>query len=135
MLPAKNLVFYLRDPIKELVVKDFMHLLLPEYTKMNIVDIPQTILWLVTFVLLVVIPILVKKCHQKNVYGAINFMQAMFLSCIMYSIRAFSMTITILPDPSPACRNELIKPPKNMFGKNFNKILLLLSTFYEPGKN
>ena len=116
MVPAKNLVFYLSDPQKDIVIKDFLHKLFPEYKKSNISDIPQTILWLVSVILLLFIPIIFEKCHRHQIYSINNFMFACALNAIMFTTRAISFTITIMPDPSYVCRYQLIKKPDNLFG-------------------
>ena len=116
-VPFKNMVFYLYEPVKNPQIKDFLHKLIPAYTEKYIHDIPQVLVWIVSIFLYIFIPLIISKCHANKIYSTKNFIVVCMLSNIMFFLRGFSFTITILPDPSPLCQNTItIDQPKNLFG-------------------
>ena len=114
--PIKNMVFFLYEPVENDPIIDFFHNNLPEYNDYYIHDVPQIFLWIFTIILFVFIPLVIPKCHENNIYSVKNFIVICMLLAVVFTIRAFCFTMTILPDPSDGCKDMKIDQPKNLFG-------------------
>lgn len=118
-VPSTNFVFYLSKPIKTTHIIDFLHKVFPEFYSIELQKIPQALLWIVSVVLLFVLPFLLPIFHKNHIFAVKNFLTLSTFGAILFTIRAVCMTVTLLPDPNHYCRNNLVEKPQNLFGELF----------------
>lgn len=118
-VPATNFVFYLSKPIKTTHIIDFLHKVFPEYHAMKLQHYPQAALWLVSVILLFILPFVLSVFHNNRIFAVKNYLALCTIGAILFTIRAVCMTVTLLPDPYYLCRMNLVQKPQNVFGKKF----------------
>lgn len=124
--PIKNYIFYLQRPINDAQIVDFFHNHIPEVKDKNIQDTPQSILYILSTFLFVLVPICFKKFHKMQTYAVKNFLLLGILCASIFTIRYCTFFITILPDPNYKCRyyNQIPKP------RNLSRKVSINFTFY-----
>ena len=114
--PLKNISLYFNDMNYDTQIIDYSHRLIPEYHGKNIQDIPQTLLWIITVILMLSIPMFHKSCHEKGIYAIKSFIASLYICGLMYTLRAICITVTIMPSPNPLCRNKSLDKPHTVQG-------------------
>lgn len=114
--PAKNVVFYFDRPVRRPQIRDLLFQLLPEFSKGNIHDKPQIVVWVASVCALLIIPLISPKFHRNRIFTFSNMLIVLYIFGLMHTIRMTGFTVTVNPDPTRYCRLGKIPRPENMRG-------------------
>ena len=127
----KNIGLYYFVDRKNVIFKDIGHYYLPEYFKVNIHDIPQSIAWIMSLSPLIYIPIF-PVFHKNKIYSIKTFLICSYFCNLIYLIRFVSVLISQFPDPSHFCRFNTIPRPSSTYGKYiFNRPKFISSIIFK----